>query len=259
MKKIFTGIVAAAVMLSMVSCGTGKVDDGRWDYKTGVAAYTRAGASYGTAAGDTDKVTSTIVAAVFDSEGKIVKVKIDEVEARPGAAGEIISKKELGDDYGMKAVSSIGKEWHQQVTELEKWLEGKDISRLTSTITGKMGEYMRGNSRPSGAADEYTVRNGDGTTGGTMPDSAMADSAKDNSAGSMMNSSSTAADSGTVGDMVDNVTDGINSAIDNMTDGGKNETGTTAGIWADEDLRAMVTIDTSGIQTALQKAWRNAK
>lgn len=254
MKKIITGIVMAAVMVSLVSCGnTNNTASGNWNYKTGVAAYTRAGNSYGTTTTDSDKVTSTIVAAVFDNNGKIVKVNIDEVEARPGEAGEIVSKKELGNDYGMKAASSIGKEWHEQVASLEKWLEGKDISRLTSTVTGRMGEYTRSNSRPSAAADEQIVRNSDGTVGGTMPDSAMANSGRNSGTGN------SGANSGTMGGMMNDMMDGVNSAIDNMTDGGQNDASTTAGMWMDEDLRSMVTIDTTNIQTAIEKAWRNAK
>jgi len=270
MKKIFTGIVAAVIMISLTACGgSGNTATGNWNYKTGVAAYTRAGDAYGTAPADTDKITSTIVAAVFDDKGNIVKVNIDEVEVRPGAAGEIVSKKELGNDYGMKAASSIGKEWHEQVASLEKWLEGKDISRLTSTVAGRMGEYTRSNSRPSGAADEWTARNPDGTTGGTMPDSAMADSGRNSggtnsgtgnsgSGNSGMTNSGTG-DTANSGGMMNDMIDGVNSAIDDMTDGGQNDAGTTAGMWMDEDLRSMVTIDTTYIQTAIEKAWRNAK
>ncbi len=282
MKKIFIGIVAAVMMVSLTACGgSGNTASGNWNYKTGVAAYTRTGDAYGAAAADTDKITSTIVAAVFDDKGNIVKVNIDEVEARPGAAGEITSKKELGDDYGMKAVSSIGKEWHEQIANLEKWLEGKDISRLTSTVAGRMGEYSRSNSRPSGAAAEWTARNPDGTTGGTMPDSAVANSGRNsggnsgtgnsggnsgtgNSGRNSGSDNSSTANSGTggtdnSGGMMNDMMDGLNSTIDDMTDGGQNDAGTTAGMWMDEDLRSMVTIDTTNIQTAIEKAWRNAK
>lgn len=259
MKKIITAVIAVAVMLSAAACG--KTTDGmtnNWNYKTGLATYTRAGSAYGS--GTQEQITSTMVAAVFDSQGKIVKINIDEVEYRPGATGEITSKKELGDDYGMKAASGIGKEWYQQVNDLEKWLEGKDISRLTSTATGRMGEYMRSDSQPSGAADEWTARNPDGTTGGTMPDSAMANSGRNSGAGNSGTGNS-GANSGmdNSGGMMNDMMDGVNSAINDMTDGGENYTGTTSGLWAGEDLRAVATIDTAGIRTAIEKAWRNAK
>lgn len=248
MKKIITAVIAVAVMLSVTACG--KTTDGmtnNWNYKTGLATYTRAGSAYGS--GTQDQVTSTMVAAVFDSQGKIVKINIDEVEFRPGATGEITSKKELGDNYGMKAASGIGKEWYQQVNDLEKWLEGKDISRLTSAAGGKMGTDTKSSSRPSAAADEQIVRNSDGTTGGTMPDGSMANSTPGAASGIMDNS----------GTMMGDVMDGVNSAINDMTDGGQNYTVTTSGLWAGEDLRAVATIDTTGIRTAIEKAWRNAK
>ena len=248
MKKIIALSSAAVLMRSLAGCGSGKVDNTtKWDYKTGLATYTRAGTSYGTASTDSDKVTSTIVAAVFDKDGKIVKISIDEVESRPGASGEIVSKKEMKDNYGMKAASGIGKEWYQQVNDLEKWLEGKDVARLTSTAGAKMKEYTRNNQRPSAAADEYPVRNSDGTINGTVPGGVMDDAAPYSNNGT------------TAGNIAEDVKDGVNNAIDNMTDGGRNESGTTAGMWMNEDLRAMVTIDTTNIRTAVEKAWRNAK
>ena len=140
-----------------------------------------------------------------------------------------------------------------------------------------MGEYMNSNSRPSGAADEWTVRNSDGTVGGTMPDGAMANSGGNSGTGNsggnsgtgnsgrnsggansgMDNSGSSGTDNS--GGMMNDMMDGLDSAIDDMTDGGQNDAGTTAGMWMDEDLRSMVTIDTTNIQTAIEKAWRNAK
>ncbi|MBR5520658.1 MAG: hypothetical protein IKU54_01550 [Oscillospiraceae bacterium] len=244
MKRFIAGVLASAMALSLTACGTDTTRSGKWDYKTGLATYTRTGNSYGGARTADDKVTSTIVAAVFDKNGKIVKVSIDEVESRPGITGEFVSKKEMGDNYGMKAVSGIGKEWYEQVNGLEKWLEGKDISRLTSTVTGKMRQYAD-NSVNYGNTDTYTKAN-------SAPDS-TANSANNVNSGGMMDSS------GVIGDIAGDVMDGVNDVIDGMTDGGQNNTGIASGMWADEDLRAMVTIDTTNIQRAVEMAWQNAK
>ena len=35
------------------------------------------------------------------------------------------TKKELGDEYGMKAASGIGKEWFEQAAVMEEYLVGK--------------------------------------------------------------------------------------------------------------------------------------
>ena len=42
------------------------------------------------------------------------------------------TKVELGDEYGMKGASQIGKEWFEQIAELEKWMIGKSIDEITS-------------------------------------------------------------------------------------------------------------------------------
>lgn len=112
---------------------------------------------------------NVIVAAVgFDADGKIADVKIDMVQ--PALAynadgtfdGEVNtnfqSKRELGDEYGMKAASGIGKEWYEQIDELETWMVGKtvdevtgmavtdsnnpDVPELSSSVTISVGDFQ---------------------------------------------------------------------------------------------------------------------
>ncbi|MGI6658050.1 MAG: hypothetical protein ACOX4N_01315 [Dethiobacteraceae bacterium] len=86
------------------------------------------------------QVDTTIAATAFDADGKVVGTIIDNAQMRVNfdAEGkvtnrdaELKTKKELKDGYGMKAASTIGKEWYEQMAELEKWMVGKTISEIT--------------------------------------------------------------------------------------------------------------------------------
>jgi len=88
----------------------------------------------------------TVMAAVgFTADGKVAAAIIDNAQTRvsfdkdgkltsdPNA--EYKTKVELGDDYGMKKQSQIGKEWYEQIAELEKWMSGKTIDEIKSMKT----------------------------------------------------------------------------------------------------------------------------
>lgn len=86
--------------------------------------------------GDGLAQANSIAAGVtLDSEGKIIDVKIDELQTKVDfdKNGKIItdlktefkSKKELKDSYGMKAASNIKKEWDEQIASLEEYAKGK--------------------------------------------------------------------------------------------------------------------------------------
>lgn len=82
----------------------------------------------------------TCCAVTLDDQGKITSVLFDTVEGSAiiSADGKIelpesvSSKKTLGDSYGMKAISSIGKEWYEQVAALEAYCVGKTVSDVSS-------------------------------------------------------------------------------------------------------------------------------
>ena len=69
------------------------------------------------------------IATVVYEDGKIVKVLLDGV--RQGK-----SSKETRDDYGIKEISSIGKEWWEQVEFLEDWIEKNGIEKLELDTNG---------------------------------------------------------------------------------------------------------------------------
>ena len=70
-------------------------------------------------------ITSCIIDAVqskasFDAKGQL----IGEV------GGDVLSKAQLGADYGLKAYSGIGKEWNEQVEAFCKYVTGKTIEEI---------------------------------------------------------------------------------------------------------------------------------
>lgn len=72
-----------------------------------------------------DKVAASVLDVVqakvaYDADGKVTGDKTAEVQ----------SKVELGDKYGMKAASSIGKEWYEQAKALTDWTVGKTNAEI---------------------------------------------------------------------------------------------------------------------------------
>ena len=115
----------------------------------------------------------TMAAVGFDEEGKVVSVSIDVAQTRvefdedlqvaSDVEEAIKTKKELQDDYGMKRVSNIEKEWFEQIEALEEWMVGKtveeimamdvkvvddahqhvpDVAELTSSVTITVESYL---------------------------------------------------------------------------------------------------------------------
>ena len=91
----------------------------------------------------TAQCDATIAAVTVDSNGAIVECVIDIAQTKIGVSAdgkitsdlnaEYPSKRELGDDYGMKKASSIGKEWYEQADAFAAWAVGKtkaDISGM---------------------------------------------------------------------------------------------------------------------------------
>lgn len=222
MKKLFVLFSALSLVLILVACGEDTtMMENDYSYKLGMSAYTHTDGSRGYAEDKNGRArfSTTYVSAVFGDDGTIMDVKIDEVESNvdfdaSGAlvnymGGNVQSKKELGDAYGMKDYSGIGKEWYEQIEYLENWLKGKKINDL------KKAESRSDSSAVSG--------------GMSMP----------------------ATDSGGI---VSDATSAINSVADGIMDGAENMMG-----FADEDLKAGVTIDTGYIRTALEQAYNDAK
>lgn len=120
------------------------------NYRTGIGIISRLERSQN--AGDTDGSAeiSTVAAAVtVDGGDRIVGCSIDMVEQKlaisnTGSIGspantQYTTKKELGDSYGMKTASEIGKEWYEQVESFEQYVTGKTIEEINGIKTDSHG------------------------------------------------------------------------------------------------------------------------
>ena len=137
MKKL----VAMVLALVMVLGCTAAMADGY-----GLGIYSSIGSSKSAADGKDGnaQVDSTVCALVVDDEGKIVSCLFDIAQTNVGfsAAGEItadmsadvLSKQELGDAYGMKVASPIGKEWCEQADALAAYCVGKTYDEVVAGL-----------------------------------------------------------------------------------------------------------------------------
>ena len=126
MKKFLALLSATVIAISMAACGgsstatptpaatpTPTPSENRVGaYKPG--EYSEEADEFDAKSGYKDKVT-----VMIGNDGKIASVDWDSYNE----VGE--TKKTLGDDYGMKAVSAIGKEWYEQAEALEQELVAK--------------------------------------------------------------------------------------------------------------------------------------
>ncbi len=95
--------------------------------------------------------TGAMVAAVLvDADGKVVKASIDAVAVNVefDKAGKLLtptdqafaSKRELGDNYGMKKASEIGKEWYEQADYFAAYIEGKTLEEIKGIAINEEGK-----------------------------------------------------------------------------------------------------------------------
>ncbi len=146
MKKIFALILALAMVLSLAACGGEKTAE----YKVGMGVVVSLDAS---ADKTEDKdayanIEATYAAVVLDKDGKIVAVDLDAAQTKVSVADgkvldldsvSLLTKKELKDNYSMKGVSGIGKEWYEQADAYADKMIGKtveDVKALTLSDTG---------------------------------------------------------------------------------------------------------------------------
>lgn len=103
---------------------------------------------------------SNIVAATFDADGKVTSSIVDAAQTRINfdQTGKVTSdltalaatKVELGDNYGMKKASGIGKEWYEQALEMSAAFAGKTVEEVKAIELNEEG-------RPSGDDLKTTI------------------------------------------------------------------------------------------------------
>lgn len=91
----------------------------------------------------TAQLYSTFGAAVVDSDGKVLAAIVDEIQPKVQVDNKgVISNKSYKDtkrnlkgDYGMSAVSPIGKEWYEQEDAFAAYVVGKTAAEVEAIPT----------------------------------------------------------------------------------------------------------------------------
>lgn len=140
MKKILALVLALALVLCSVSALAEGVNLG-----LGVATSLKCKDASADADGSV-QVNSAIVAVVVDDNGVILSVQIDAAQTTGAfsAAGAVTtdvtavikSKMEKQEEYNMRGASPIGREWFEQVTDLEAWMVGKTVEEVKAAYEG---------------------------------------------------------------------------------------------------------------------------
>ena len=139
MKKIIALALAALLVLSMTSAFAA----------TGLGSVTSVTVTAPTAekAGSVTVYTH-MCALTLDADGKIVGVDFDAVQSKAATdadlAAETQSKDELKEAYGMKAASSIGKEYYEQMNALEAWCIGKTVEEVLAGVAAEDADLKAG-------------------------------------------------------------------------------------------------------------------
>ncbi|MEG2929125.1 MAG: hypothetical protein RR846_06190 [Oscillospiraceae bacterium] len=165
MKKVIALTLTLALALSLAACGktekpaespaptdapateapATEAPKAEGTYKTGVGTVINAKGTDATAdKGAAAQVDTTIVAATFDKDGKIVSATIDVAQQKAGfdakgvVSGKIDTrtKNEKGADYGMAKVSGIKKEIDAQHAALADWMVGKTVAEVKAMKLG---------------------------------------------------------------------------------------------------------------------------
>ena len=135
MKKTIVAVVAALLLVSMTACALAATGFGAVGTVTNTAATAEKNGS----------VSGYIYtcAVTVDDAGKIVGVVFDAMQPKgsfdtTGAIvgeekTEVVTKLEIGEGYGMKKASSIGKEWYEHMAALEAWCIGKTVDEVLAT------------------------------------------------------------------------------------------------------------------------------
>lgn len=168
MKKLLSAVLALTLTLSMLAGCTRQVvvvvspdadpsapeasyTPTEGAVKTGLSMVTGVSSSKEPSAeGDgTAQTDIALVAVTVDDNGVITDCVIDAIQAKIAfsAEGKIVtdlatefaSKNELGDAYGMKVASSIGKDWYEQADAMAQYAIGKTVEDLKGIAVNEKG------------------------------------------------------------------------------------------------------------------------
>ena len=119
------------------------------EVKTGYALSTTLSSENATAEADGTVTTDvSLIAVTVTEEGVIESCAIDAIQGKVAfdakgqittELGEVLSKNELGENYGMKSFSPIGKEWNEQAAHIADYAVGKTVEELKSKAIDEAG------------------------------------------------------------------------------------------------------------------------
>lgn len=156
MKKAIAILLAAMMALAMVACGndpaptptpTPDPEPTTGTYKTGLGiVVSLKDATIEEDEAGEPQADVTVCEATFDQDGKIVAVSFDVAQCKSQfnadgtvAYKEILTKRELGDDYNMVKYSNptaVG-EWYEQAAALEAYCIGKTAAEVAGMPLGE--------------------------------------------------------------------------------------------------------------------------
>lgn len=164
MKKVLVLTLCAALILSFAACGNKNnstspssvisditseetplapgVNNTNTRIGLGIVSTTSESTAAANDTAGSANFNATVCGLSVDDNGKILAVRFDTVKTGVGfdvsgaftgdINSEIKTKRELGDNYGIGAVSEIGKEWYEQIDALEDWMVGKTVNEVMS-------------------------------------------------------------------------------------------------------------------------------
>ena len=159
MKKIIAMLLTLAMTVGVLSGCAGvpvaiesqKKEEvaGENALKTGLSVVTTLEVANASAEADGNATTNiSIIAVTVDDSGVIESCAIDAVQGKvnfgadgqlTSEPGDVLSKNELGEAYGMKAFSPIGKEWNEQADAIAQYAEGKTVEELKTNAIDEYG------------------------------------------------------------------------------------------------------------------------
>lgn len=139
--RIPTYIAAIEDALSITDAPTAETPD---QVRTGMAFLTSVGSSRqpGGAQPPRIQVDTSIAGVVIDENGVIINAFIDAAQTRINISEEgelmdldqvnLLTKRALGDDYNMRRVSNLEKEWYEQARAFAEYIIGKTAAEVAS-------------------------------------------------------------------------------------------------------------------------------
>ncbi len=188
MKKLTTRLLTALLTASVLTACAGNAaapstsaPAASGKVKTGMAILTTNTKS--TDAGQKDgaaKTDSLVAAVMLNADGKILDCTLDTLQSTIEFSGEgkiltdlntvFSSKQELKENYGMKGVSKIQKEWYEQANSFADYVIGKTVeevkgiavddkgvatdAELTASVTVKIPDYIAAIEKAAASAVE---------------------------------------------------------------------------------------------------------